>query len=336
MPLTLPGFLHDFGSAVHPMAAGSPFFSALPLASHGLQWIHGESPLAHPLDDGTAVMLERDLADQDRELGADAKSWRSLVQPVVDHWDHFTQDALGPLVRIPGHPVSMARFGMAAFQPAHDWLAHHFASPRTRALFAGLAAHSFLSLDRPLSSAVALVLAAAAHAVGWPIPRGGSRSITHALIAHLHNWVARSTLPAASTRQHFAICSAKALSLSATLRRVNCLHWQGTNSSQKSVEQWSDFNRARERSRSTSLSQSLFHGARESAGARSACTLAARSKRSPRPKMQSLMDSIPKGRLFLSRSRLSLRPDARAARQTRPLGILSCAQRIDHRYDQSH
>ena len=185
LPLTLPGFLHDFGSAVHPMAAGSPFFSALPLVTHGLEWIHGESPLAHPLDDGTAVMLERDLADQDREVGADAKSWRALVQPVVEHWEHFTEDSLGPLFRIPAHPVLMARFGTAAFQPAHRLVAHHFASPRTRALFAGLAAHSFLSLDRPLSSAIALVLAAAAHAVGWPIPRGGSRSITHALIAHL-------------------------------------------------------------------------------------------------------------------------------------------------------
>src|SRR6185369_2263335 len=163
---------------------GSPFFSTLPLADYGLQWIHGESPLTHPLDDGTAVMLERDLADQDRELSADAKSWRGLVQPIVEHWQHFTQNSLEPLLRIPRHPVLMARFGIAAFQPAQRLATHHFASPRTRALFAGLAAHSFLGLDRPLSSAIALVLAAAAHAVGWPIPRGGSRRITQALIAH--------------------------------------------------------------------------------------------------------------------------------------------------------
>jgi phytoene dehydrogenase-like protein len=185
LPLTLPGFLHDFGSAVHPMAAGSPFFTTLPLADYGLRWIHGQSPLAHPLDDGTAVMLERDLADMDRELGADAKAWRTLVQPLVDHWEQFTQDGLGPLVRVPHHPFLMAQFGMSAFQPAQRVAAHHFSSPRTRALFAGLAAHSFLSLDRPLSSAVALVLAAAAHAVGWPIPRGGSRSISQALVSHL-------------------------------------------------------------------------------------------------------------------------------------------------------
>src|SRR5437868_8039633 len=86
LELTLPGFLHDFGSAVHPMAAGSPFFATLPLNKHGLEWIHGEAPLAHPLDDGSAVMLEHKLADQDRELGPDAKAWRKLVSPLVDSW----------------------------------------------------------------------------------------------------------------------------------------------------------------------------------------------------------------------------------------------------------
>src|SRR5579863_6137978 len=85
LPMTLPGFLHDFGSAVHPMGAGSPFFTTLPLAEYGLNWIHGEAPLAHPLDDGTAVMLERDLVEQDREFGPDAQAWRSLVTPLVDH-----------------------------------------------------------------------------------------------------------------------------------------------------------------------------------------------------------------------------------------------------------
>lgn len=184
LPLTVPGFLHDFGSAVHPMAAGSPFFATLPLAEHGLEWIHGDAPLAHPLDDGTAVMLERDLVDQDREFGPDAKAWRSLVQPLVDDWDRFAQEALGPVVRIPRHPLLMARFGMAAFQPAR-WLAmHHFTNARTQALFAGLGAHSFLSLDDALSSAIGLVLGAAAHRVGWPVPRGGSQSITQALIGY--------------------------------------------------------------------------------------------------------------------------------------------------------
>ena len=185
LPLTQPGFLHDFGSAVHPMAAGSPFFSSLPLGQHGLSWVHGHAALAHPLEDGAAVMLEHDLADQDREFGEDAQAWRSLVTPLVDSWESFAQSALGPVLRIPRHPFLMARFGMSAFQPARKLVLHHFAQPRTRALFAGLAAHSFLSFDDPLSSAVALVLGAAAHKVGWPVPRGGSQSITNALIGCL-------------------------------------------------------------------------------------------------------------------------------------------------------
>ena len=182
LQLTLPGFAHDFGSAVHPMAAGSPFFSTLPLADHGLEWIHGDFPLAHPLDDGTAVLLHRDLADQDRELGLDARAWRSLVQPIVENWDIFAREALGPVVRIPRKPWMMARFGLAAFQPARRVATHHFKQARTRALFAGLAAHSFLSLDDVLSSAIGLVLGAAAHKVGWPVPRGGSQAITQALL----------------------------------------------------------------------------------------------------------------------------------------------------------
>ena len=185
LPLTLPGFQHDFGSAVHPMAAGSPFFATLPLGSHGLGWIHGEAPLAHPLDDGTAVMLEHDLVDQDREFGSDAQAWRSLVTPLVDHWEQFAQEALGPVVHIPRHPFFMARFGLTAFQPARRLAMHHFMHPRTRALFAGLAGHSFLSFDEMLSSAAALVLGAAAHKFGWPVPHGGSQSITNALIGCL-------------------------------------------------------------------------------------------------------------------------------------------------------
>ncbi len=187
LELTVPGFRHDFGSAVLPMAAGSPFFATLPLSEHGLEWIHGDAPLAHPLDDGTAVMLERNLADQDTEFGGDAKAWRSLVQPIADSWEQFAKDALGPVVHIPRHPFSMARFGLAAFQPARRLALHHFKSQRTRALFAGLAAHSFLSLDDVLSSAIGIVLGAAAHSVGWPIPRGGSQCVTNSLLATLES-----------------------------------------------------------------------------------------------------------------------------------------------------
>jgi phytoene dehydrogenase-like protein len=185
LQLTLPGFWHDFGSAVHPFAAGSPFFTSLPLADHGLKWIHGKAPLAHPLDDGTAVVLERDLGETERALGADGKAWRRLLEPIVNHWSEFAEDALGPLMRIPQHPLRMARFGLTAIQPAQSFVKGRFKSARTRAAFAGLAGHSFLSFDQRLSATVGLMFAATIHAVGWPVPRGGARALSQALIGHL-------------------------------------------------------------------------------------------------------------------------------------------------------
>jgi len=185
MDLTLAGFHHDFGSAVHPMAAASPFFAALPFKRYGLQWIHGPIPLAHPFDDGSAVTLERDLNHAETALGRDGRAWRKLVQPLVEHWPQFARDALGPVLHVPRHPFLMARFGFSAFQPATSLAKNHFSDSRTRALFAGLAAHSFLALDQPLSSAVGLIIGAVAHVAGWPIPRAGSQSITDALIAQL-------------------------------------------------------------------------------------------------------------------------------------------------------
>src|SRR5467141_2223729 len=184
LELTMPGFLHDFGSAVHPLAAGSPFFSSLPLQAHGLQWIHPPAPLAHPLDDGTAVILERDLRGAESALGRDGKRWRRLMQPFADHWSDLSAEILRPLHVLTPHPFLLARFGLVAF-PSAKILAQLFRSERTKALFAGLAAHSFLSLDEPLSAAFGIILGAAAHAVGWPISRGGAQSITSALCAHL-------------------------------------------------------------------------------------------------------------------------------------------------------
>src|ERR1035438_5810350 len=143
MELTLPGFRHDFGSAVHPLGAGSPFFSSLPLAEHGLQWIHGTSPLAHPLDDGTAVTLEHSLQDQERELGEDGPAWRDLIEPIATNWADFAVDALGPVTRIPRRPLLMAGFARKAMQSATTLANRTFKGMRAKALFAGLAAHSF-------------------------------------------------------------------------------------------------------------------------------------------------------------------------------------------------
>ncbi|MGC2639898.1 MAG: NAD(P)-binding protein, partial [Acidobacteriaceae bacterium] len=164
--LTLPGFRHDFGSAVYPMGAGSPFFGSLPLAKHGLQWVHGTAPLAHPLDDGTAVTLEHSLKDQETVLGEDGAAWREMMEPLARHWNDFAIDVMGPVTRFPRRPLLMANFGRYVMQGSVGLARRHFRKERTRALFAGLAAHSFLALDEPLSPAVALVLGAAAHVVG--------------------------------------------------------------------------------------------------------------------------------------------------------------------------
>ena len=181
MELTLPGFLHDFGSAVFPMAAASPFFRELPLEEHGLEWLHHPAPLAHPLDDGTAVMLEQDLDAAVDELGEDGPRWQSMVAPLATRWDELAPELLRPMLHVPHHPFAMARLGAMAALPARLLASSVFRTERARALFAGLAAHSFLSLDAPFSSAIALVLGAAAHVVGWPIPRGGAGSLSASL-----------------------------------------------------------------------------------------------------------------------------------------------------------
>lgn len=185
MELTLPGFHHDFGSAVHPLGAGSPFFASLPLERFGLEWIHSPAALAHPLDDGTAAMLYRDVAATADGLGRDGAAWRNLMEPFADRWAEFAPDILGPAIHIPHHPFLLARFGRDAVLPATTVARTHFTTERPRALFAGLAAHSFVALEAPLSAAFAMVLGIAAHAVGWPIPRGGAQAITDALADYL-------------------------------------------------------------------------------------------------------------------------------------------------------
>jgi phytoene dehydrogenase-like protein len=184
LELTLPGFRHDFGSAVYPLGAGSPFFSSLPLLNHGLEWIHSPAALAHPLDDGTAVMLERNLDESKDSFGIDGPAWDELMRPFVERWTELAPEILRPVSFIPRHPWLMARFGMLAMQSARA-VARRFHNPRTRALFAGLAAHSFLSLDEPLSAAFALLMAVPAYTVGWPIPRGGAQSLSNALCGFL-------------------------------------------------------------------------------------------------------------------------------------------------------
>jgi len=201
MELTLPGFHHDFGSAVHPMAVGSPFFASLPLQDFGLEWIHSPAPLAHPLNDGTAVVLERDFAAAEAALGEDGRAWRGLMEPFASRWAELAKDILQPMLHWPRHPLLLARFGMNALLPATT-IARRFRTAPARALFAGLAAHSFLALDRPLSASFGLVLGATAHAVGWPIPRGGAQALADALAAYLAHLGGRITTSTRVDRLH--------------------------------------------------------------------------------------------------------------------------------------
>src|SRR6266403_5402202 len=178
--LTLPGFVHDVCSAVHPLAAGSPFFQTLPLERFGLDWIQPEIPLAHPLDDDTAACLQRDVDLTAGSFGEDARSYRNLMAPLARDWEKLAPEFLQPMLHLPRYPLALARFGIPAILPATLLTRLLFKNESTRALFAGIAAHSFLPLESPVSSAFSLVLGAAGHAVGWPIPRGGSQSISNA------------------------------------------------------------------------------------------------------------------------------------------------------------
>lgn len=179
--VTLPGFVHDVCSAVHPLAAGSPFFKTLPLERFGLDWIQPEIPLAHPLEDGSAGALQRDVDLTADSFVKDARAYRSLMTPLTRDWEKLAPEFLQPMLHLPRHPFALGRFGIRAICPA-TWLTKAlFKTESARALIAGIAAHSFLPLESPVSSAFALVLGAAGHAVGWPVPRRGSQSIANAL-----------------------------------------------------------------------------------------------------------------------------------------------------------
>jgi phytoene dehydrogenase-like protein len=180
--LTLPGFVHDVCSAIHPMAAASPFFARARLAERGLEWIHPDVALAHPLPDGSAVALVRSVEETASGLGADAHAYRRVVAPLANRFPDLLGEVLGPILHLPRHPLLLARFGMRAARPAGRL---PFRGERARALVAGLAAHSFLPLEAPLTASFALILGAAAHAAGWPIARGGSQRIADALVAAL-------------------------------------------------------------------------------------------------------------------------------------------------------
>jgi phytoene dehydrogenase-like protein len=179
--LTVPGVLHDVCSAVHPMAAGSPFLRSLELERHGLEWCWPEVDCAHPLDDGSAGVMLRSLEDTARALGEDGAAWKRVFAP-SQSFASLTDDLFRPVLHVPRHPLRLMRFGVPAALPATA-LARAWKTPQARALFGGVAAHALSPLGRPMSSAVGMALGCACHAFGWPVARGGSKSITDALAA---------------------------------------------------------------------------------------------------------------------------------------------------------
>ena len=189
LELTLPGFVHDMCSAIHPLGLNSPFFRTLPLAQYGLEWVQPPTPLAHPLDDGSAVLLERSIEATCTTLDVDAAAYKKLITPLVADWPIIEQAFLGPL-RLPPlfrHPFALGRFGLAALNSVQRLAQRLFKGERARAIFAGMGAHSMLSLNQATSAASALLLGTIGHVVGWPLPRGGSQQIVDALAAYLRS-----------------------------------------------------------------------------------------------------------------------------------------------------
>jgi phytoene dehydrogenase-like protein len=178
--LTVPGVLHDVCSAVHPLAVASPFLASLPLEAQGLEWRWPEVDLAHPLADGRVGVMVRSISDTAAGLGVAGPAWRRTFGPLAERFPHIAEDTLGPLVRVPRHPVTLGRFGIRAGLPA-TVLARRFPTAESAALFAGTAAHACSPLGGPASAAVGVMLTSAGHAVGWPVAAGGSQAITNAL-----------------------------------------------------------------------------------------------------------------------------------------------------------
>ena len=182
--LTLPGFVHDVCSAIQPLAAVSPFFADADLARHGLDLVHAKLPLVHPLDDGRAGVMHRSIEDTVTELGADGAAWNRHIGWAARSWPNLASGVLGPVLRIPRHPFTMAAFGLRGLLPATVF-GRAFRTDEAAGLFAGAAAHAFLPLSHPLTTAMAIPLLASGHVAGWPVAKGGSGAIAEAMRALL-------------------------------------------------------------------------------------------------------------------------------------------------------
>ena len=184
--LTLPGFIHDVCSAIHPLGVASPFFQSVPLKDFGLEWINPDIVVAHPMADGTAVAMYRSLERTVEALGADGQAYRRLLKPFVAGADNLFLQVLGPF-RLPRHPRLMMRFGMRGLRSARGLAKAWFRDERTQGMFAGMAAHSVQPLDQWLTAAVGLMFSITIHSGGWPVARGGSQQIAVAMRRYLES-----------------------------------------------------------------------------------------------------------------------------------------------------
>lgn len=183
--VTLPGFLHDICAAIHPLSLASPYLSRLPLSDYGLEWVHPELPVVHAFTPEQPILLYQDLDRTAAALGRDGGAYRRLMRPFVDNCTGLMEDFLGPFPFPPRHPVTMARFGLVALQSASGLSRRAFRTAEARALFGGLAAHAMMPLDWISMAGFGMMLGVLAHAVGWPMARGGSQKIADAMIAYL-------------------------------------------------------------------------------------------------------------------------------------------------------
>lgn len=181
--LTLPGFNHDYCSGVHPAGELSPFFKSLPLEKYGLEWLHPEFSVAHPLDGEPAVILKKSITETARDLGEDAVAWEKIFIPFVNNSEQLFKDTFGPLT-IPENPLLLAKFGLKGVQSARSFAEKNFKGERAKALFAGCAGHSILPMEKTLSAAIGLMFVIQGHATNWPVVKGGSVNLTNALAGY--------------------------------------------------------------------------------------------------------------------------------------------------------
>jgi len=183
LPLTLPGFVHDVCSSVHPLGVYSPFFKTLPLEDHGLEWIYPDLALAHPFTDGKAAILQQSITSTAQSLEGDTQAYINFMKPLVEMWDKIGPDILGPL-KFPRHPIDLAKFGLYALSSATGLANRKFKHKYAKGLFAGLAAHSIRPLNYSITSAIGLVLGIVGHKIGWPFPKGGTQNLSDSLVSY--------------------------------------------------------------------------------------------------------------------------------------------------------